>query len=80
MEKQEWILVNDRLPEVDESDEWRVESKESADVWCYGELFGMVVARYSYRAKRWVSNMIWSPKGIEITHWMPLPEPPKQTT
>ena len=28
-------------------------------------------------AKKWTPSLFWG-KGLEVTHWMPLPEPPKE--
>ena len=68
--KQEWISVEERLP----SDE------EQRDE--YGELVPFLVCEkdttYPYRAfydgKEWGDGLM---RIRGITHWMPLPEPPK---
>ena len=28
-------------------------------------------------AKKWTPSLFWG-KGLDVTHWMPLPEPPKE--
>lgn len=28
-------------------------------------------------AKKWTTSLFWG-KGMNVTHWMPLPEPPKE--
>ena len=69
--KQEWISVSERLP----SDE------EQRDE--YGELVPFLVCErdttYPYRAfydgKEWGDGLM---RIRGITHWMPLPEPPKK--
>ena len=38
------------------------------------ELGGMDCFKYDYEYNRWASPLYY----MEITHWMPLPEPPKQ--
>jgi hypothetical protein len=64
----EWISVKDRLPE------------KGVYVWCYSKSLGMVSDCYDCD----VSDEHWF-KGdreeylTDVTHWMPLPEPPKPT-
>ena len=71
----EWISVKDRLPEIKEFDDMVSESV----LVCSGRT-SMAVA--------WMSNIFnesgkWASDGDvlsaigEITHWMPLPVPPK---
>ena len=68
--KQEWISVEERLPT---EEEYRDE---------YGELIPILVCekdtQYPYRAMydgtEWGDGLM---KIRGITHWMPLPEPPK---
>ena len=65
---QEWISVNDRLPE---------RTLPPKDVLVYHDLgCGMFVDRawYSYDKKRWCSVLGMK---LKVTHWMPLPEPPE---
>ena len=59
---QEWIPVSERLP------------KESGEyiVYC-GEYDGICVLYYEILKTKGK----WGTKWKEITHWMPLPEPPK---
>jgi len=66
---QEWIPVTERLPEhfgvfivaIRVPNEERV-GKDCAD--------------FDPFAKTWLPSMCWD-KGYAVTHWMPLPEPPK---
>jgi hypothetical protein len=62
----QWISVKDRLPEVDE---------------VYIGSDGTYVFPIYYLAKSTFRNgSLWSWEGEsypEVTHWMPLPEPPK---
>jgi hypothetical protein len=61
----EWIPVTERLPELDGFfSEW---------VFAYDKYNGIVKAYYS-------KNDGWVICGIKpyVTHWMPLPEPPKK--
>lgn len=65
---QEWVSVNDRLPEVGEY------------VVCIAKRnpfsrFMPMVARIEKNG--WV-NPITEQYISEVTHWMPLPEPPKE--
>ncbi len=61
----EWISVNDRLPKCDK----------------YGEAYVLVCMDDEFIATTtYVENdgfELWEDSG-EVTHWMPLPEPPKE--
>lgn len=66
----QWISVEDRLPE------------DMGDVLVrafWHEKWGVRLGWYSHPHKCW---HIFTPSGdhawIEVTHWMPLPEPPKE--
>ena len=64
--KQEWISVDERLPE------------RSTSVLAYSKKYNEVDVYYYECANRWWDNDGWaSAKYYEITHWMPLPEAPK---
>lgn len=66
---QEWISVKERLPE---------RTLPPEDVLVYHDLgCGMFIDRawYSYDKKRWCSVLGMK---LKVTHWMPLPEPPKE--
>ena len=60
-EQQQWIRVEDRLPE------------RYKKVLTYGTDYG-VQENWLIRVEKGIS---WS-MGYHITHWMPLPEPPKE--
>ena len=60
----EWISVKDRLPDANES------------VLCYfhyGPNFPAVICENEY-----IGSGMWMADGSKVTHWMPLPEPPKE--
>ena len=60
---QEWVSVNDRLPE------------ESGEYLAYcGEYDGICVLYYEVSK----TKSKWRTKWKEVTHWMPLPEPPNE--
>jgi hypothetical protein len=59
---QQWIPVTERLPENDD------------DVLVYA--WDIMLARYRTGDRKWHAD--WFPFGDgEVTHWMPLPTPPK---
>ena len=61
-EAQRWISVNDRLPRCGE----RVLVTNDGSVW----------EAYLSISHKWVrQEFVWAAK---VTHWMPLPEPPKE--
>ena len=73
----QWISVKDRLPDVacmyivTACDEW---CSHGEGIW-YDTV--VVVAEYSCGCWNWNDN--WTDYDIDdlVTHWMPLPEPPK---
>ena len=75
---QEWISVDDRLPENDYGKHW----KERKHYLVRLEPSGlMCVAHYGYKEYDWWidgRDCVLSPTNFkEVTHWMPIPEPPK---
>lgn len=84
LSKHRWIPVTERLPDTmkDKSvySGWSAEIAPSDDVLCYlGREKRQTVAWYSHTYKEWTTvdeNTVY--KYGEVTHWMPLPEPPKE--
>lgn len=62
--KTEWISVHDRLPE------------DYNDVLVMATLGLMDVCFYDKSNKMWIYRSRYI-EGSEVTHWMPLPPPPK---
>lgn len=60
---QEWIPVTDRLP-------------NHGDIVLCNTRYHYEVLQWDGRANRWVNNFM-NPKKEYVTHWMPLPTPPK---
>lgn len=60
-----WTSVEERLPEG------------GGSVLIYSPFGGVAEGTYSEHYKRWVQYR-WSVFEPEVTHWMPLPEPPKE--
>jgi len=67
-----WISVKDRLPEVGG---WYLCFKESAFV----PGLRIDVHRWSETREEWSGSEVGS-RIVGVTHWMPLPEPPKEGT
>lgn len=66
----QWISVKDRLPDADEGDDFLAVSKNGNFV------FEAYFVRDCGRGKN-----LWNDgcgNFYEVTHWMPLPEPPKE--
>ena len=61
---QEWISVDDRLPE------------DGDIVLCYMEFGEQRIARWDESENCWAGQLIDYHKE-QVTHWMPLPQPPK---
>lgn len=73
----QWISVKDRLPDVA-----GMYIVTACDEWCsHGEGIWydtvVVVAEYSGSCWNWNDNGIDCDIDDLVTHWMPLPEPPK---
>jgi Protein of unknown function (DUF551) len=67
-----WISVKDRLPK---------ESLEDFILFTDGKvvLFGSYFDGNSYEDEcLWKPAIGWIHKNADITHWMPLPEPPEE--
>lgn len=65
----EWIKCSDALP------------KESDVYWIYPHKKGLHTAFYNVPLKRWEQtdqNGYEYQHGYKVTHWMPLPPPPKE--
>lgn len=73
----EWISVNDRFPEIDEN------SAEEVIVSYINTVDGPSTICSAFYMGNFYLLATWSEEGTEsdkindITHWMPLPEPPK---
>lgn len=76
--KQEWISVDDRLPENDYGKHWKERQRYLV---CTEPNGLMYVAKYGYKEHGWWSDgggYVLDEKNYrKVTHWMPLPEPPK---
>ena len=74
----EWISVNDRLPETDNDYLVLTESKDIFKAYFneYSKEFGSYSDIYDTDTLGYVDSE-WL-KYEEITHWMPLPQPPKE--
>ena len=61
----EWISVKDRLPENEKY------------VLVYSQDGGVAEGKYNARFKEWV-QFRWNVTELKnVTHWMPMPEPPE---
>lgn len=65
---QPWIPVSEP-PEV-----WKTEDDVFVNYLVYTPGFGMDIGNYLKPANRWVCMGI----PCEVTHWMPMPQPPKE--
>ena len=68
----EWISVEERLPE----------SNDRCIVWYFDYIWRIRFASYNSGTKRWYvvcGGEIKDTKrdGVNVTHWMPMPQPPK---
>jgi beta-xylosidase len=61
-----WIPVTERLP--------------YESVFVHGKGGELVVAQYSHKHKWWEDDEGYYCDTNYVTHWMPLPEPPKEGT
>lgn len=68
-ERQRWISVTERLPEVWHNGETAV----LVNYMIYSPYFGVDIGNYHAKARTWLCMGL----PITVTHWMPLPEPPE---
>ena len=69
-----WISVKDRLP--DEDGEYLISMYHRFMIGgIYNKYTGRFVAKYYAEYKEW---RIMNDVCTSVTHWMPLPEPPKE--
>ena len=68
-EKQRWIPVTERMPEVWRNDE----TKELVNYMIYSPDFGVDIGNYHAKAKKWLCMAL----PCTVTYWMPLPEAPE---
>lgn len=63
--KPQWISVEDKLPPMRDEE-------EMSDIILTHTKGGVIyINRYDYRGKTW-----GNPLAFNVTHWMPLPQPP----
>lgn len=67
---QEWISVEERLPEVWRNDD----TAELVNYMIYSPDFGVDIGNYHAKAKRWLCMAL----PCIVTHWMPLPPRPEK--
>lgn len=80
MAEMKWIPVSERLPEElpKDSSEWSERVRPSVDVLVKTKGSKMLyTAWYSYSHKDWI-DVREEHCFNNATHWMPLPEPPKE--
>lgn len=72
-EKKNWISVEDRLPD---------NLSYHLVAWCVDEVTGVSIANYdAYVEKKWykLHDSTFPIQMGNITHWMPFPNPPKNS-
>lgn len=78
-----WISVEDRMPEIDEDVLILYESKVSPcktgyAITCLKDSFYFGSTPIPYQTPQWSEPWQYFRENNVITHWMPLPEPPKE--
>jgi len=76
----DWISVNDRLPEC-------MDILPCSPRVLISTAMGVVTAQYDYESNEWIDFFIhrhslfhkpnYYDESMRVTHWMPLPKPPK---
>lgn len=70
-----WISVEDRLPEDDEGQVLAIVNGKHGNI---NFVNGIVMAEYFNSDKEWILEMFPEIRNPNVTHWQPLPEPPKE--
>lgn len=65
VERKKWIPVTERLPETEDHVLAATQNKKGT--------YNIVKAYYCHDLGTWAAGM-----NSNVTHWMPLPEPPKE--
>ena len=77
---QEWISVDDRLPK--ETERYLAVKKRIAPDYLGGNRTDIIILRFfvdkGFRMPIHIPDWINEEINEEVTHWMPLPEPPKE--
>ena len=68
-ERQKWVPVTERLPEVWRNDE----TSELVNYMIYSPDFGVDIGNYHANAKKWLCMAL----PCTVTHWRPLPDGPE---
>jgi len=71
-----WISVKERLPELRDKEECYKELPFSIDVIMLNPGGHASVGCFDFTERTWLHDVSEN-NAHEITHWMPLPEPPK---
>ena len=83
---QEWISVDDRLPEDDEKIESYYDGRMSCKTVLVYTKYGIIIPKNrlivrltgnKYLDDQVTDGWIWAGGTEEVTHWMPMPQPPK---
>ena len=70
-----WVSVKDELPPIDKADNWNKVHGVSILVFTYSD-FGMRKGTYYRLSDCWTVENVSG--EVKVTHWQPLPNPPKQ--
>lgn len=69
-EERRWISVNERMPEKDGSFMCTYKFNSNSEMQFVGDIYYFASDKYPH----WQHESA----GVIVTHWMPLPEPPKE--
>lgn len=69
--KLRWVSVKDKLPEVDK--QVLAYGLEPSNIHDDGLPYKTAI----YDGEDWISDHFCESSFVEVTHWMPLPEPPQ---
>ena len=72
-----WISAGEKLPPIDDTNDWNKMYRISNNVLTFSEKWGMRFGRYFYDAEFWTVDGVTSSNGIIVEFWCDIKPPSK---